>query len=222
MSSSTGRTPSAGGSPTIADPDLTPGDRAALVELARATLAAHLGGRPLPRVPEVAGAALERGAFVTLTEGGELRGCLGHVAADRALGEVVREMTVAAAREDPRFAPVIPDELPALALEISVLSKPVPLACPVDPAAVIVGRDGLMVRRGRQSGLLLPQVATGYDWDAEAFLAATCRKAGLPPEAWREPGTDVFTFQADVFGATAGSEDHPRPPRDDARRPRAG
>jgi AmmeMemoRadiSam system protein A len=145
---------------------------------------------------------LHRGAFVTLTEraGGALRGCIGHIAADRALGVVVGEMAIAAAQDDPRFAPVTRDELPALNLEISVLAEPAPLPVPVDPARVVIGRDGLIVRRERAMALLLPQVAPEYHWGPEAFLAATARKAGLAPDAWREPGTDVFTFQADVFG----------------------
>jgi len=177
-------------------------DRAALLRLARATLVAHLAGRPLPPLPDVPGAALTRGAFVTITEaGGALRGCVGHVANQRPLGEVVREMTVAAARDDPRFAPVEPEELPRLALEISVLTsaEPLPLA-PMDPGRIVIGRDGLIVRRGRHIGLLLPQVAAEYHWGPEAFLGAACRKAGLAADAWRESGTEVVTFQADVFG----------------------
>jgi len=171
---------------------LTGADRAALLRFARATLAAHLAGQLLPPLPEVPGAALRRGAFVTITEAGALRGCVGRVADERPLGDVVREMTVAAARDDPRFAPVTPEELPRLALEISVLTAAAPLPLvPVDPARIVAGRD---------VGLLLPQVATEYHWGPEAFLAATCRKAGLPPDAWREPDTEVLTFQADVFG----------------------
>ena len=144
----------------------------------------------------MSGALLKRGAFVTITARGALRGCIGHIAADRELGTVVPEMTVAAAQDDPRFPPVEPDELPDLALEISVLSE----AAPVDASRIVAGRDGVIVRRGRNVGLLLPQVARDHHWGPEALLAATCRKAGLPPEAWREPGTELFTFQADVFG----------------------
>ncbi len=152
------------------------------------------------------GAALKRGAFVTLTERGALRGCIGHIAADRELGAVVREMAVAAARDDPRFAPVSREELPSLALEISVLSERTLLPAPVDAERVVVGRDGVIVRRERLVALLLPQVGREYDWGPEAFLAAACRKAGLPPHAWREPATEVFTFQADVFGDTRETE----------------
>lgn len=150
----------------------------------------------------VAGATVKRGAFVTLTERGALRGCIGHIPDDRPLGAVVQEMAVAAARDDPRFAPVEPDELPFLVVEISVLSTPAPLPAPVDPSAIVIGRDGLIVQRERHIGLLLPQVATEYDWEPEAFLAAACRKARLPPTAWQEPGTEVFVFQADVFRET--------------------
>jgi uncharacterized protein len=182
----------------------------ALLRLARDTLEAHLAGRPLPPVPDVPGAALKRGAFVTITELGALRGCIGRITGDRPLGEVVREMTVAAARDDPRFPPVVPTELPGLALEISVLSAPATLLpSPVEPGRLVLGRDGLIVRRGRHVGLLLPQVATEYHWGSEAFLAATCRKAGLSPDAWRDPDTEVLTFQADVFAEAKEPERGP-------------
>ncbi len=168
--------------------------------MARATLEAHLAERPLPAVPAVPGALLKRGAFVTLSERGALRGCIGHIPPDRALGAVVQDMVVAAARDDTRFAPVEPEELPFLVVDISVLSEPVPLAAPVDPSWIVVGRDGLIVRRQRRIAVLLPQVAAEYHWGPEAFLAAVCRKAGLPPGGWQEPGTEVLVFQADVFG----------------------
>ena len=195
------------GSHTIADranPELTAADRAALLALARRAIAAALVGDPAPDVPDVAGARLRRGAFVTLEErtGGDLRGCIGRVGRsgdDRPLGEVVRSVAVSAAVEDPRFPPVAPEELPELRIEISVLGEPSPLE-PRDPAKLVIGRDGLLVRRGSAVGVLLPQVATEHGLSAEAFLAASCRKAGLAPHAWREPGTQVLTFQADVFG----------------------
>src|SRR5256886_869319 len=135
-----------------------------------------------------------------------LGGCDGHVAEERPLGEGVREMTVAAAREDPRCPPVEPEELPRLALEISVLTAAAPRPLdPVDPARIVIGRDGLIVRRGRHVGLLLPQVAAEYHWGPETFLAAGGRKAGLAPDAWRAAGTEVVTFQADVFGETGAA-----------------
>src|SRR5256886_16989696 len=104
-------------------------------------------------------------------------------------------MAVGAALDDPRFAPVTREELGSLALEISVLSEPTRLPAPVDAMRVVVGRHGLMVRRERLVGLLLPQVAHEYHWGPEAFLAAACRKAGLPPEGGRGPGTGRVTVQ---------------------------
>src|SRR5438094_10263888 len=180
-SSCTARTPSAGGNPTIADPELTAADRAALLGLARATLQAHLEGQPLPPLCDVPGAGLKRGAFVTLTERGALRGCIGHIAADRELGAVVREMVIAAARDDPRFAPVTREELSSLALEISVLSEPVLLPAPVDAERVVAGGDGLVVRRERRVALLLRQVARAARRRSEAFRAAACHRPRLRP-----------------------------------------
>jgi AmmeMemoRadiSam system protein A len=167
--------------------------------LARRAIAAALAGQPPPECPDVPAARLQRGAFVTLEQEGALRGCIGRVAGDRPLGEVVRSVAVSAACEDPRFPAVAPDELPALRIEISVLGEPAP-ALPVDPGRLVIGRDGLLLRRGSAVGVLLPQVATEHGWGPEAFLAAACRKAGLGPRSWKEPGTHVFTFQADIFG----------------------
>jgi AmmeMemoRadiSam system protein A len=132
---------------------------------------------------------------VTLEEEGALRGCIGRVTGDRPLGEVVRHVAVADACEDPRFPAVTPEGLPGLRIEISVLSEPARLE-PVDPRRIVIGRDGLLVRRGTATGVLLPQVATERGLDPAAFLAAACRKAGVR----QEPGTEVFVFQAEVFG----------------------
>lgn len=129
---------------------------------------------------------------------GELRGCVGHVAPDRPLGEVIRHVAVSAARSDPRFPPVTEDALPGLRIEISVLSEPV-RADPVRPERIVIGRDGLLVRRGRVQGLLLPQVAPEHGFGPEGFLRAACHKAGLPGDSWQEPGTQVFTFTADIL-----------------------
>jgi uncharacterized protein len=150
-------------------------------------------------VPDTPGAGLRRGAFVTLLAGEALRGCIGRVAGDRRLGDVVRAMAVAAARDDPRFPPVAVDELAVLRYEISVLTAAQPLA-PVLPDRLRVGRDGLWVRRGSASGILLPQVARDQQWTVTQFLEAACRKAGLHGDSWREPGTRVYAFEADIFG----------------------
>lgn len=192
-------TPFAAGRNTIAGPELARADGAALLALARGAIEAALAGRPEPRIPDLAAARLRRGAFVSLhEEAGDLRGCIGHVAADRALGEVIRQVAVSAARTDPRFAPVSRDELGDLRIEISVLSELEPL----DAAKVgelVIGRDGVLVRRGRVQAVLLPQVAAEQGFGPGEFVEAVCLKAGLARGSWREPDTHVFTFTADVF-----------------------
>jgi uncharacterized protein len=108
-------------------------------------------------------------------------------------------MSLAAAFHDPRFHPVNRDELKDLKLEISVLS---PLREIVDVNEIEVGRHGLYIVKGVFSGLLLPQVATEYRWDRTTFLRETCRKAGLPPQAWKDEDVRIFVFSAEVFGET--------------------
>ena len=103
---------------------------------------------------------------------------------------------MAACSSDPRFPPLAPTELDSIDIEISLLG---PTETISGPQEIVVGRDGLIVERGRQRGVLLPQVAAEWNWDAEAFLAHTCRKAGLPPDAWRQ-GASVSRFEAEVFG----------------------
>lgn len=152
-----------------------------------------------PAIPGGALGDVQRGAFVTLEHHHELRGCIGHLAADRPVAEVVADMAVAAALEDPRFPPLRASELADVQIEVSVLT-PARRLDPIDPGRITIGRDGVIVERGAARGLLLPQVAPSYGWGAERLLAATCEKAGLPAAAWREPGTVVLTFQADIFG----------------------
>jgi uncharacterized protein len=146
-------------------------------------------GVPSPHLRE------KRGAFVTLHKDGKLRGCIGRIAAVTPLEETVREMARSAALDDPRFAPVAFEELEHLALEISVLSPMRELA----PEEVTVGRHGLLVSYDGRRGLLLPQVAVHWRWSREMFLAQTCMKAGLPPDAWLR-GARIEGFTAEVFG----------------------
>lgn len=179
------------------DRDLDAADRALLLRLARAALEAAVAGVAEPPAADGAAARVRRGAFVTLRRGGALRGCVGDVFPDRPLAEVVRIAAAAAAREDPRFPPVTAAELPDVEVEISVLA-PLRRLAPADPAAVTVGRHGLLVRLGPASGLLLPQVAVEHALDATAFLAATCRKAGLHDGAWRHPDAEVLVFETET------------------------
>jgi len=134
--------------------------------------------------------------FVTVYKNGELRGCIGHVIARKPLIEAVSEMAEAAAFQDPRFTPVRRDELGDLKIEISVLT---PLQKIQSPEEIEVGKHGLIIKQGGSMGLLLPQVATEYGWDRTAFLENTCRKAGLPRNAWKEKDAEIFVFSADVF-----------------------
>ena len=171
-----------------------------LFGLARAAIQAGLAGDPLPELP-AHGPALSRlaGAFVTLRCRGELQGCIGYIEPERPLIEAVRELAIRAAFHDRRFTPLRPNQLAGLELEISVLTPPAPIPASDLPAAVKVGRDGLIVRHEGRSGLLLPQVASERSWDALTFLQQTSLKAGLPPEAWREPGAVVEAFQCEVY-----------------------
>lgn len=134
------------------------------------------------------------GAFVTLRKGSRLRGCIGYVEGTKSMIQTVRECAVAAAVRDPRFAPVAAEELSHLRLEISVLSPLVDASL----EQIEIGKHGLQVSRGYQRGVLLPQVASEYRWDAKRFLEETCRKAGLPPDAWQR-GARVQVFTAQVF-----------------------
>jgi AmmeMemoRadiSam system protein A len=185
---------------TPSPPRLDPGARRELLDLARRTLEAHLAGRELPRrEPDNPLLREPRGAFVSLHRGTELRGCIGSILPAEPLHETIRRCAVSAAEADPRFPPVRLAEIGDIEIEISVLS---PLRR-IDPVRVEVGTHGLVVSRSGNRGLLLPQVATEQGWDRETFLAHTCRKAGLAPNAWRDPGTSVEAFTAEVFSEHA-------------------
>ena len=138
----------------------------------------------------------KRGAFVTLTKNGMLRGCIGYVEALKPLDETIIEMAQAAAFRDPRFQAVSKDEIDELEIEISVLT---PLKEIDDIKDIEVGKHGIIIERGGYSGLLLPQVATDYGWDRITFLEHTCQKAGLPTDAWKKEGTKIKIFSADIF-----------------------
>ena len=137
------------------------------------------------------------GAFVTIKENNELRGCIGYIQAVKPLYETVKDVAKSAAVNDYRFNPVAENELDKLELEISVLT---PLKKIKDINEIEVGKHGLVMKQGFNSGLLLPQVATEYNWDKGTFLKETCRKAGLPQDAWKDKSTEIYTFSAEVFG----------------------
>ncbi len=179
------------------DRGLTAEEKQALLRIAREAIAAELGGKITPNSSQQGALEEKRGAFVSLKKRGRLRGCIGYIEARKPLARTVEEMAVAAAFQDPRFPPLCHDELKDLQLEISVLT---PLRRVEDVNEIRIGTHGLYIRRGGRSGLLLPQVATEWCWDRDMFLRETCCKAGLAPDAWKDPETEIYLFAADVFG----------------------
>ena len=177
---------------------LTPVEGAAVVRLARAALDAAVRGLTVPTSPDLDIMRRTAGVFVSLHVRRELRGCIGQPEPRDPIGRVVVHCAAAAALEDPRFPPVRPGELSRIAVEVSVLTPPVPVS---HPDAIDIGRHGLVVARGARRGLLLPQVAVEWAWTRDEFLAHTCRKAGLPADAWRQ-GAQILAFEAEIFSET--------------------
>jgi AmmeMemoRadiSam system protein A len=177
-------------------PSLSEADRRALLQLARKAVveAVTHGGLP-QQIPQDGVFAERRGAFVTLHVQHRLRGCIGVIEADQSLGDSIVRCAASSALQDPRFSPMRPEDLAELQVEISILS---PLA-PIPLEEVEIGRHGLLVSRGEQRGLLLPQVAVEHHLTREQFFEETCRKAQLAPDVWREPGTQLFGFTCEVF-----------------------
>lgn len=169
-------------------------ERRTLLKIARESIKNYfLIGKEL--IPEVEGALAEpRGAFVTLKEAGNLRGCIGYVEPLYPLGITVSKAAVAAAFSDPRFPPLHKDELDEIEIEISVLSVPRKVSSPFE---VEVGRHGIIIEKDLQRGLLLPQVPVEYGWDLEEFLSNGCLKAGLKPNCWGD--AKIYVFEAEVF-----------------------
>ena len=178
---------------------MTAKEKSELLALARATIIATVKGQALP-VLDRPTKALESlsGCFVTIKQQGQLRGCIGSFVSDQPLWQTVREMAVSAATRDPRFYPMKPADLEDFELEISVLS---PLRQLQSVEEIQVGIHGIYLIKGTAHGVLLPQVASEYGWDRETFLRQTCRKAGLPDEAWQKEA-EIYLFSAEVFGDT--------------------
>lgn len=182
----------------INDNELTPEERKSLLTIARQTLEVYLRSGVRPKVePLTERLKKKQGVFVTLHKHGELRGCIGYVEGIKPLYLAVQDMAISAATEDPRFPPVTASELKDIDIEITVLS---PLRRIVSPDSVIVGKHGLVIRRGFYSGLLLPQVPVEQKWNREQFLIHTCLKAGLPPDAYKDPKAELYVFTGEVFG----------------------
>src|SRR5208282_5169183 len=184
---------------------LTGREKDALMKIARTSVETAvrdrkmsvLGPSGFPRLEEA------RGAFVTLKEHGELRGCIGYITPMKSLAETVRDVAAYAALEDPRFKPVTAQELPLLEYEISVMS---PLRRVLDIKDIKVGKHGLIMKQGDIEGILLPQVPLEEHWDRDTFIEETCLKAGLPRQAWKDDDTDIFMFTALVLGVHLPAE----------------
>ncbi len=185
---------------------LTSSEKRQLLEIAKKSVESVVKGDKMYELPANLPASLmrDRGAFVTLKENGELRGCIGYTGARQPLAETVRDVAALAAMRDTRFRPVAASELPRLTYEVSVLS---PLRRVADINQIKIGEHGLMIVKGRTRGLLLPQVAPEEHWDRNTLLDETAMKAGLPAKSWRDKDADLFMFTAVVFGESEISRD---------------
>lgn len=174
---------------------LSPGDRRAMLALARATLEQFLESETYPPFQaDSDGLRQKRGVFVTLRQGEALRGCMGSLVGTRPLYLEVERVAVMAATQDPRFPPVSIAELPELHVEITVLG---PLELVADVSTIEIGVHGLFIVKDGRQGALLPQVASDRGWNRTEFLAQVCHKAGLSPDAWNT--AELFRFTAEVF-----------------------
>jgi AmmeMemoRadiSam system protein B/AmmeMemoRadiSam system protein A len=179
------------------DLGLSAEDKKTLHHIARTVVENRAKGKPVPEFKVETPILNEsRGAFVTINKKGQLRGCIGYIEGRGPVYKTVEKMAEEAAFRDPRFDPVKERELPELEIEISVLT---PLKKITDINEIEVGKHGIYIKKGWNSGLLLPQVATDYGWDRLTFLEHTCQKAGLPTNAWKEKNMEIYIFSADIF-----------------------
>jgi AmmeMemoRadiSam system protein B/AmmeMemoRadiSam system protein A len=175
---------------------LTPEDKKKLLTLARETILRYLTSETIPLARGFSPAAqVRQGAFVTLKEHGELRGCIGHMLPDSPLCRTVGAMALEAAFQDRRFPPMTLDEVSELEIEISALT---PWRTVPDASGIVLGRDGVVIRKAGRSAVYLPQVATEQGWTREEMLDSLCLKAGLARGSWKQ-GAELLTFQAEVF-----------------------
>jgi len=177
---------------------LTDAQKKRLLQIARQTLEQYIRSKKVPEITETDPVLTEkRGGFVTLTKNGQLRGCIGYIQPVLPLYQTVSKMAIEASTADPRFPEVQANELKDIHIEISALT---PIELLKDVNKIEVGKHGLIIKKGFNQGLLLPQVATDYGWDKWQFLDQTCVKAGLPPGSWKDKDAQIFVFSAEVFG----------------------
>ncbi len=169
-----------------------------LLKLARKTIAESLGQQFDAGGQDFSDRIFSEkcGAFVTLHIKGSLRGCIGYIEGIKTIPETIKEMALSSAFRDPRFRPLSAGEYKEIDIEISVLS---PIETVTDINDIVVGRDGLIMTKGHNRGLLLPQVPVEQGWDRETFLTHTCYKAGLPGDSWKRGNIIIEKFSAQVF-----------------------
>jgi AmmeMemoRadiSam system protein A len=170
-----------------------------LLKLARTTIEKYINQGIIPKYEDKDPILSEHyGAFVTLHNKGKLRGCIGTIEGRQPLFETIIEMAMEASQNDPRFMPVEPEEIKDLDIEISVLT-PKRRVKSIDE--IELGKHGVIVKNRFNGGVYLPQVATETGWTKEQFLESLCSgKAGLPPNAYKDPKTEIYIFEAEVFG----------------------
>lgn len=179
---------------------LSESEKQALLALARRAIEAAVRAQRLLDAPPWTGVLAEpRGVFVTLHCRGRLQGCIGFVEPAEPLGDSLLRCAASAALHDPRFPALRDEQLLHLQIEISLLTRPQPIL----PHEIEIGRHGLFLRRVAHSGLLLPQVATAHGLSRERFLEETCRKAGLPAGAWKDPETQLYAFTCEIIADAA-------------------
>ncbi len=180
---------------------LTEQEKRQILEIARNTIEAYLKDYRIPALDTnslLPALKNKAGAFVTLKNSGQLRGCIGYFEADNALYSIVQKMAVASSTEDNRFAPVTSSELAEIDIEISVLT---PMKKISDANTIRLGTDGIYIKKGYRSGTFLPQVATDTGWSLEEFLGHCARdKAGIGWDGWKDKDTELYIYQAFVFG----------------------
>jgi AmmeMemoRadiSam system protein A len=173
-------------------------ERRELLAFVRGIIESELMNTEPPSPPALPLLRENRACFVTLHDiTGNLRGCIGNLEAFEPLGENLARNAHNAAFSDPRFPPLDPEELGETSIELSILTRPEPIA---DPTEFVIGEDGIILRQGMRGAVFLPQVAPEQGWDQETTLAYLSRKAGLSADGWKQPGTSFQTFRAEVFG----------------------
>lgn len=185
-----------------------PEDGSAAVMIARAIIEKHLGGSPSTPPKDPPRFEQPSGVFVTLNTypERELRGCIGYSEPIMSLGKALREVAIASATRDPRFPPVRLKEMDDIVIDVTLLTPPEMIEHKGHEdlvSKIVIGRDGLIARKGPFSGLLLPQVPVEWGWDVKEFLSHTCMKAGLGRDEWKKGGVEFLRFSGRVFGEKA-------------------